>query len=78
MNKSNWIKLIKEELQKEIFGRSRTNPKTAENIADDLKILFAIAYETGLESPGSYDDFEDEFWDNKKRDIIIKLEKHIK
>ena len=65
-------------MQKEIFGRSRTKPKTVEDIADDLKVLFAIAYESGLESPGSYDDFEEEFWNNKKQDIIMRLKKHIK
>jgi hypothetical protein len=78
MNKLDLKQLIREEIQKEIFGRSRTNPKTVEDIADDLKVLFAIAYESGLESPGSYDDFEEEFWNNKKQDIIMRLDKHIK
>ena len=78
MNKLDLKQLIREEMQKEIFGRSRTKPKTVEDIADDLKVLFAIAYESGLESPGSYDDFEEEFWNNKKQDIIMRLKKHIK
>tara|TARA_R110000787_G_scaffold77659_1_gene170584 strand:- start:441 stop:677 length:237 start_codon:yes stop_codon:yes gene_type:complete len=78
MNKLDLKQLIREEMQKEIFGRSRTKPKTVEDIADDLKGLFAIAYESGLESPGSYDDFEEEFWNNKKQDIIMRLDKHIK
>tara|TARA_R110000796_G_C14336683_1_gene409811 strand:+ start:220 stop:456 length:237 start_codon:yes stop_codon:yes gene_type:complete len=78
MNKLDLKQLIREEMQKEIFGRSRTKPKTVEDIADDLKVLFAIAYESGLESPGSYDDFEEEFWNNKKQDIIMRLDKHIK
>lgn len=78
MNKQDLKQLIREEIQKEIFGKSRTKLKTVEEIADDLKVLFAIAYESGLESPGSYDDFEEEFWNNTKQDIIRRLEKHIK
>jgi hypothetical protein len=62
-------------VQKEI--RSRRNPKlkssTPEDIADDLKIYFQIAFEKGLESSGSYDNFEKEFWDGEYRSIIDKI-----
>lgn len=68
--------LIKEEIQKEIFSKFKR--KTPEDIANDLKIKFQIAYETGLESPGSYEDFDKEFWNNNKQEIIWALEKHLK
>jgi len=42
-------------------------------LLDKLKIYFKIAYETGLESLGSYDDFEEEFWNRNKDDMLYKL-----
>ena len=48
------------------------------DIANDLKIKFQIAYETGLESPGSYEDFDRIFWNKNKQDIVLALEKHLK
>tara|TARA_R110001599_G_scaffold8175_3_gene39173 strand:+ start:1193 stop:1423 length:231 start_codon:yes stop_codon:yes gene_type:complete len=68
--------LIKEEIQKEIFSKFKR--KTPEDIVNDLKIQFQIAYETGLESPGSYEDFDRIFWNKNKQDIVLALEKHLK
>ena len=42
-------------------------------LLDKLKIYFKIAYETGLETLGSYDDFEEEFWNRNKDDMLYKL-----
>lgn len=76
MRHSELKQLIKEEIQKEIFSKFKR--KTPEDIANDLKIKFQIAYETGLESPGSYEDFDKVFWNNNKPEIIWALEKHLK
>ncbi|MHA1754235.1 MAG: hypothetical protein ACTSYR_01820, partial [Candidatus Odinarchaeia archaeon] len=42
-------------------------------LLDKLKIYFKIAYETGIESLGSYDDFDEEFWNSNRDDILYKL-----
>jgi len=42
-------------------------------LLDKLKIYFKIAYETGLETLGSYGDFEEEFWNRNKDDMLYKL-----
>jgi len=76
MRHSELKQLIKEEIQKEVFSKFKR--KTPEDIANDLKIKFQIAYETGLESPGSYEDFDKVFWNNNKQEIIWALEKHLK
>ena len=76
MRHSELKQLIKEEIQKEMFSKFKR--KKPEDIANDLKIKFQIAYETGLESLGSYEDFDKVFWDNNKQKIIWALEKHLK
>lgn len=76
MKHSELKQLIKEEIQKEIRNNKRfpkLKSNTPEDIADDLKVYFQIAYETGLETPGSYDDFEKEFWDGERGSIIDKI-----
>ena len=70
MKKSQLRQIIQEEIVNELFGSTSKNP---EDIANGLKIYFQIAFETGLESLGSYDDFEKEFWDKEKETIIRKL-----
>ena len=76
MKKSELKQLIREELQKEIFNKFKR--KTPEDIANSLKSKFQSAYEVGLESPGSYEDFDKEFWRHYKQDIIWELEKHLR
>ena len=76
MKQSELKQLIKEEIQEEIFSKFRR--KTPEDIANDLKSKFQSAYETGLESPGSYEDFDRVFWNQYKQEIIWALEKHLK
>jgi len=53
----------------------------AKKIADELKIQFQIAYEIGLESLGSYDDFEAEFYrshgGDREDSIISDIVKHL-
>ena len=72
MKKSQLKQIIKEELINELFG-SKNKAKAQEQIADALKIYFQIAFETGLESNGSYDDFEEEFWKRERQSIINKI-----
>ena len=72
MKKSELKKLIREEITNELFG-GRNKAKAQEQIVDALKIYFQIAFETGLESNGSYDDFEKEFWYGERQSIIDKL-----
>tara|TARA_R110001592_G_scaffold183118_1_gene426672 strand:+ start:115 stop:351 length:237 start_codon:yes stop_codon:yes gene_type:complete len=78
MNKETLQRIVKEEIQKEIFSSNRPTQATPESVANDLKIIFAIAFESGLESLGSYDDFEDEFWIGNLPEIILRLEKLMK
>ena len=72
MKKSQLRRIIKEEMVNELFGRGNKE-KAQEQIADALKIYFQIAFETGLESLGSYDDFEEEFWKRERQSIINKI-----
>ena len=72
MKKSELKQLIKEEITNELFGGGN-KAKAQEQIADALKIYFQIAFETGLETPGSYDDFEKEFWEGERQSIIDKI-----
>ena len=72
MKKSQLRQIIKEEITNELFG-SDNKAKAQEQIADALKIYFQIAFETGLESNGSYDDFEEEFWKRERQSIINKI-----
>jgi len=72
MKKSQLKKIIKEEIVNELFG-SENKAKAQEQMVDALKIYFQIAFETGLESLGSYDDFEEEFWKRERQSIINKL-----
>jgi len=72
MKKSELRQIIKEEITNELFG-SDNKAKAQEQIADALKIYFQIAFETGLESNGSYDDFEEEFWKRERQSIINKI-----
>ncbi len=72
MKKSQLKQIIKEELFNELFG-SENKAKAQEQIADALKIYFQIAFETGLESNGSYGDFEEEFWKRERQSIINKI-----
>ncbi len=72
MKKSQLRKMIKEEITNELFG-SGNKAKAQEQIADALKIYFQIAFETGLESLGSYGDFEEEFWKRERQSIINKI-----
>jgi len=72
MKKSQLKQIIKEELINELFG-SKNKAKAQEQIADALKIYFQIAFETGLESNGSYDDFEEEFWKRERQSIINEI-----
>jgi hypothetical protein len=72
MKKSQLRQIIKEEITNELFG-SGNKAKAQEQIADALKIYFQIAFETGLESNGSYDDFEEEFWKRERQSIINKI-----
>jgi len=72
MKKSELRQIIKEEITNELFG-SGNKAKAQEQIADALKIYFQIAFETGLESNGSYDDFEEEFWKRERQSIINKI-----
>ena len=72
MKKSQLKRIIKEEMVNELFGRGNKE-KAQEQIADALKIYFQIAFETGLESLGSYDDFEEEFWKRERQSIINKI-----
>ncbi len=72
MKKSELRQIIKEEITNELFG-SENKAKAQEQIVDSLKIYFQIAFETGLESNGSYDDFEEEFWKRERQSIINKI-----
>jgi len=72
MKKSQLRQIIKEEITNELFG-SGNKAKAQEQIADALKIYFQIAFETGLESNGSYDDFEEEFWKRERQSIINEI-----
>ncbi len=72
MKKSELRQIIKEEITNELFG-SGNKAKAQEQIADALKIYFQIAFETGLESLGSYDDFEEEFWKRERQSIINEI-----
>jgi len=47
-------------------------------IVEALKIHFKIAYETGLEAAGSYDDFDKEFWDGHKEDLEQAIQKALR
>ena len=58
------------ELQESV---NETKTKAQEQIVDALKIYFQIAFETGLESNGSYNDFEKEFWKKERQSIINKI-----
>ena len=71
MKKSELKQIIKEEITNELFGGGN-KAKAQEQIVDALKIYFQIAFETGLESNGSYDDFEEEFW-RERQSIINKV-----
>lgn len=74
MKKSELRKLIREEITNELFGGGN-KAKAQEQIVDALKIYFQIAFETGLESNGSYDDFEEEFWMIERQSIIDEISK---
>ncbi len=71
----NFKKLIKEALTPDFLKESVNEAKTKaqEQIVDALKIYFQIAFETGLESNGSYNDFEKEFWKKERQSIINKI-----
>jgi len=49
-----------------------------EGILDGLKLSFQTAYEKGLESAGSYDDFDKEYWNRYKPDLLDALKKSLK
>lgn len=49
-----------------------------ESILDGLKLSFQTAYEKGLESAGSYDDFDKEYWNRYKPDLLDALKKSLK
>ena len=65
--------VLKETVSESLFSSGGNKAKAQEQIVDALKIYFQIAYETGLETPGSYDDFEKEFWDEERQSIIDKV-----
>jgi hypothetical protein len=69
--------VLKETVSEGLFS-SGLDKKGIEDLVDKLKVQFQIAYETGLESPGSYDDFDREFWNSQKRDLIYAFEKALK
>jgi len=52
--------------------------KHFEGILDGLKLSFQTAYEKGLESAGSYDNFDKEFWNRYKPDLLDALKKSLK
>tara|TARA_R110001592_G_scaffold119027_5_gene321809 strand:- start:13534 stop:13863 length:330 start_codon:yes stop_codon:yes gene_type:complete len=52
--------------------------KHFEGILDGLKLSFQTAYEKGLESAGSYDDFDKEYWNRYKPDLLDALKKALK
>ena len=79
MKKSELKQLIKEELIKEkLIKEIRIKKRTPEDVANSLKQLFQRAYETGLETNKSYDDFDTECWNGMKQDIVWKLEDSMK
>ena len=67
-----------------VVGVGRVDPEKinlAKKIADELEIEFRIAYEIGLESLGSYDDFEADFYEAhggyREDSIIAAIVKHL-
>ena len=62
-----------EAVSEDLFGRGVNEAKAQEQIVDALKIYIQIAFETGLESNGSYKDFEKEFWKRERQSIINKV-----